>query len=108
MYPNFINLRAEWLLSIRAPLSSNGTLGGGCLTAGGGGGPLSTSDLVRRFQATQNLAALSPMEKCSRMKIFMGRDSKIRPIFVLYERCIVIFFSCNLKIFALVFFLRFI
>lgn len=30
MYPNFINLRAEWLLSIRAPLSSNETLCGGC------------------------------------------------------------------------------
>lgn len=35
MYPNFINLRAEWLLSIRAPLISSETLCGGCLTAGG-------------------------------------------------------------------------
>lgn len=35
MYPNFLNLRAEWLLSICAPLSSNETLCGGCLTAGG-------------------------------------------------------------------------
>lgn len=38
MYPNVMNLRAEWLLSVRAPLSSNETLSGGCLTAGVGGG----------------------------------------------------------------------
>lgn len=100
-------------VSIRAYLSSNETLcdggaGGGCLIAGA-----SSVDLPPRhevpgmWQHTVTLPIGDRWIMLTNETLHMGHDSKIRPIFVLYEWCIVIFFSCNLKIFALIF-IRFI
>lgn len=97
MYPISINLRAEFDLRVCTCLFKykwNTLWWRGAISGAASDSLLTSSHLLVRSLAcgcTQYLTDLWPMINVQQWLSYMGHNSKIRPIFVLYEWCSVIF-----------------